>query len=979
MKTNSAFQSGFFNLRVLVTSVLCAIGLFLALLGSGAKENGVLSFGGADINLITGTETSPHITQNESSVWGHGNTVVVAYVDSSGTALSPVSYCGVSTSTDGGATFARLPEKFNTNGGCFGYASVFYSVHAAKWFASFLATRCGGQGVGQWTSLDGITWINGSCASSSSQDDLLSIWVDNNAASPFYGRQYALYNDFNVGGGAVQAVRSTDDGVTWSAPVTVLGSFRRAWKVTGSLGTDGTIFAQTLEEGGGGLSGPRQNFIHRSTDGGVTWSAPIAQGGTFLGPGRSVSVSGYFAGMYSTPVAGYWTEMGWGEPAVGPNGVVHYAYSAHGTGVDPGDILYVRSTDTGLTWSTPIQLNTDATTRAQWSASLSVNTQGHVFVSWYDERNTSTDALERFGRASTDNGATWGSDMALSDVIFPKPLQPDTLVQPTRVGLFNRTAFSNDGNGDTAYHAWTDGRVLIGGSPQQDVFFDKISFGGGCTTFSENFDGVTAPALPGGWTTAATGVEVPWVTSTTIPASAPNDAFAPDVTNIGNTELITPAIAVPAAGGRLTFNNLYNMEFANATTGYDGMVLEISIAGGAYADILAAGGTFVTGGYSHTISTGFMSPIAGRMAWSGLSGGTTAAPTYITTTVNLPAAANGQNIQLKWRAACDNSVAAAGVNGVRIDNIVLDPLICPTPTPTPTPIPTATPTPTAAPTPTPTPTPGGTPTPTPAPLPAQALNISTRLRVQTGDNVLIGGFIITGTAPKNVAVRGIGPSLTAFGIPDALADPTLELRAANGTLIAQDDNWQDDPSQAAQLTALGLALQDPKESGLVTTLQPPASFTAVLAGKNNTTGVGLVEVYDTNQAVDSQLGNISTRGFVLTGANVMIGGFILGGSSNNTQVALRGIGPSLGAFGLSPVLADPTLELRDSNGALLVSNDNWQDDPVQAAQLTAHGLALSDPNESGIFQSLPPGAFTAILAGKNGGTGIGLVEIYNVH
>ena len=137
------------------------------------------------------------------------------------------------------------------------------------------------------------------------------------------------------------------------------------------------------------------------------------------------------------------------------------------------------------------------------------------------------------------------------------------------------------------------------------------------TTFTQNFDGVVAPALPAGWTTAATGIEVPWVTSTTNPASAPNDAFAPDVTNIGNTELITPTIAAPAGGGVLTFQNLFNMEFASATTGYDGMVLEISIAGGAYADILAAGGSFVTGGYTHTISTGFMSPIAGRMAWSG--------------------------------------------------------------------------------------------------------------------------------------------------------------------------------------------------------------------------------------------------------------------------------------------------------------------------------------------------------------------------
>jgi hypothetical protein len=243
--------------------------------------------------------------------------------------------------------------------------------------------------------------------------------------------------------------------------------------------------------------------------------------------------------------------------------------------------------------------------------------------------------------------------------------------------------------------------------------------------------------------------------------------------------------------------------------------------------------------------------------------------------------------------------------------------------------------------------------------------------------VLIGGFIVNGSAPKNVVVRGLGPSLTVFGISDALADPTLELRGSDGSLILQNDDWQDNSAQAAQLTALGLAPANSKESGLVASVQPGA-YTAIVAGKNQGTGVGLVEVYDTNGAAASQLANISTRGFVQTANNVMIGGFILGGSANTTRVALRGIGPSLAQFGLNPVLADPILELHNSNGATLVSNDNWQDDPASAAQLTAANLALSDPNEAGIFTSLPAGAFTAILAGKNGGTGIGLVEIYNL-
>jgi hypothetical protein len=208
-----------------------------------------------------------------------------------------------------------------------------------------------------------------------------------------------------------------------------------------------------------------------------------------------------------------------------------------------------------------------------------------------------------------------------------------------------------------------------------------------------------------------------------------------------------------------------------------------------------------------------------------------------------------------------------------------------------------------------------------------------------------------------------------------LLDPVIELRGASGNLIFRNDNWKD--TQQAQIAATGLAPTDDRESAIVTTL-PPAAYTVVLSGKNGTTGIGTVEVFDNNQAIDSQLANISTRGFVQTQDKVMIGGFSLGVSNNPTRIAVRGRGPSLTQSGLSNVLADPTLELRDANGALLVANDDWQSDPTSAAQLTANGLALPDPKESGIFTLLPGGQFTAILAGKNGGVGIGLVEIYNL-
>jgi hypothetical protein len=242
---------------------------------------------------------------------------------------------------------------------------------------------------------------------------------------------------------------------------------------------------------------------------------------------------------------------------------------------------------------------------------------------------------------------------------------------------------------------------------------------------------------------------------------------------------------------------------------------------------------------------------------------------------------------------------------------------------------------------------------------------------------MIGGFIVTGSAPKKVAVRALGPSLGNFGLSDLLGDPTLELRGSDGALLMQSDNWQENSPQAAELMTLGLALPHPNESGMIATLQP-GLYTAIMAGKNQTSGLGLVEVYDVDTAAASQLANLSTRGFVQTGSNVMIGGFLLGGQIT-AQVAVRGIGPSLARFGLSPVLADPTLELRDPNGTLLIANDNWQDDPNSAALLLAHGLALVDDAEAGILATLPPGLFTAILAGKNGDVGLGLVEIYHVH
>jgi uncharacterized repeat protein (TIGR03803 family) len=254
---------------------------------------------------------------------------------------------------------------------------------------------------------------------------------------------------------------------------------------------------------------------------------------------------------------------------------------------------------------------------------------------------------------------------------------------------------------------------------------------------------------------------------------------------------------------------------------------------------------------------------------------------------------------------------------------------------------------------------------------AALLNISTRLDVQTGDNVLIGGFIITGTQPKEVIVRAIGPSLGAFGVAGALADPVLELHKSDGTVIT-NDNWKD--TQEADIVATGLAPSNDFESAIVATLDP-GFYTAIVTGSNNTIGVALVEAYDRDQTVDSQLANISTRGFVQTGDNVMIGGFIVGG--NTATVALRVIGPSLGVAGIADPLADPFLELHDSNGDVVDSNDNWMDSPDKQTFID-NNLAPTNNNESIILGVLAPGGYTAIVKGADGGTGVGLVEAYNL-
>jgi hypothetical protein len=254
--------------------------------------------------------------------------------------------------------------------------------------------------------------------------------------------------------------------------------------------------------------------------------------------------------------------------------------------------------------------------------------------------------------------------------------------------------------------------------------------------------------------------------------------------------------------------------------------------------------------------------------------------------------------------------------------------------------------------------------------PVLLANISTRLRVQTGDNTVIGGFIVTGTEPKTVIVRGLGPSLP---LPGALTDPVIEVHGSAGELLAANDNWRD-ATTSQDIIGSGLPPSNDLESSLWGILNPGA-YTVVLRGKNNATGIALFEVYDLDQTVDSKLANVSTRGFVETGDNVMIGGTIITGSPP-ARVLFRAIGPSLANFGVPNVLGDPVMELYDGNGGLIAINYDWRD--TQEAEIIATGIPPSNNLESAIVRDLAPGNYTAIVRGLNDTTGVAVVEVYNL-
>src|ERR1043166_3346364 len=400
-----------------------------------------LVYGSTDVDLITGTENFPNVTQSETFTTANPDDptqIVVAFNDSRGVNANPINISGASASTDGGLTFTRLTKANGQSpfDNTLGDPVVLFRSVSGEWFTVWIFDgQCGG-GLGGYKSTtpwDPDSWTHYSCVhNNGSGDDRESGWADNNPSSPFFGRMYVSWNDFNTGNANIFVTFSSDNGATWHSPVMVStqATFIRNVQITGDVAGGGAVYIAGMDEGGGGFPHNDTNLIFKSTDGGATWSNTYT-GPAFPGPG--VTSAGYFACMFNDINIGpYWRHEGWGEPAAF-NNIVHLVYAQHGDGSDPGDVYYIRSTDGGSTFGPPFKLNTDGGTRPQWQPNLSVSPSGTLLATWYDARESAdcvvgdenTPCYRMFSRKSNDNGLSWLPDDALSDVVSPLPAQPD--------------------------------------------------------------------------------------------------------------------------------------------------------------------------------------------------------------------------------------------------------------------------------------------------------------------------------------------------------------------------------------------------------------------------------------------------------------------------------------------------------------------------------------------------------------------------
>jgi hypothetical protein len=901
----------------------------------------------------------------------------------------------------------------------------------------------------------GATWTRGTVATGVA-------CCDAQAAFDTFGNLFLVYINASVN--QINVILSIDGGVTFSAPVTAgtgsvdqpsiavgNGSVWVDWNSGGSmvargapvtgLGVWGPFNAQqTIPSGTGSFGGIA---VGPGPNGGkviVTYQSPT--GGQ--GPATiftNVDADGLGAGNFGARVTVSTTNVGgfdfipaqngrsidaeagvvW-DGTGGPfNNRIYLVYTEETVAENNDTEILVRtSIDDGATWSAPVRVNDDSTTRSQFLPYITLDrVSGTVAVGFHDARNDTgvpgvggtnaiaNDDSEYFGTFSTNGGVTWAPNTRLSGGFSNADAANNGVDYGDYVG--------QDAHAGKLYTVWADNTNCEGTNPNGtlsafDLYVNALTIASITPT--------PTPTLSPGITPSPT----PTLTPTPTPTPSPTPTVTPTPTPCGTNTFSNPAvITIPGGAPGVTQGAATPYPSNITVAGTTGTITKVIVRlnditstfpgdfdlllvgpGGQSAIIMSdCGGGGDATGITITLDDAAAANMTGATLVTGTFKPTNlvgVAPEPDTWPAPAPAPPaggasalsvfNGTNANGVWSlwvfddAAGD--VATMGgwelsisvTTGCATPSPTATPTLTPTPTPTITPTTTpVTPTPTPTPqTPTPTPpTPTPTPTPTPPP-PAQAVNLSTRMNIRTGDNVGIGGFIISGTAPKHVLLRAIGPSIT--GLPGVLADPGLELHGPSGFSTITNNNWQDDPVQAAAILATGLAPTNNLEAAIDATLNPGA-YTGVVRGNGNTTGIGLVEVYDLSQAVLAKLANISTRALVGTGNDVVIAGFILGNNSGPTRIVLRGLGGSLTVFGIPNALANPTLELRDSNAALLASNDNWQDDPAQATELTAAGLAPTNASESGIAITLGPGQYTALLAGQGATSGVGVIEVYD--
>jgi photosystem II stability/assembly factor-like uncharacterized protein len=825
---------------------------------------------------------------------------------------------GVYKSSDGGSTWQPLNGSGGTALGCKVVRNVQFSGTTI-----WAGTRCQ-YNSGVWKSTDGgATWARLGGVSVPSDVEISS--VTRNSASTFF-----LLSTSNYG-----ILKSTDSGTTF-APA------------NGGIPANSSIFDTQCSTNCTGASSVLLTYVeghgmYKSTDVGVTWNpsntglpSDVASVGGITRDGATTPPTFYIGsdkqGIYrSTDEGANWTLWSSADEALAVRGIARVNASTWYSRTLAG--VY-KTTDTGTTWtSSPVDMGhgsalinhdivdpTVAYVATQWPYRVS-----NIYAAVWDDTNTTR----------IDTGLT---GLTQSGAVVPDPLNASLLYATTN----NRGVFksANGGaswtaiNGGLPLMIGQAGRLTIDPSNTQVMYLGLL--GGGGIYKSTNAGASWSPAMSGLSNLKATTVgrvEIDTTTPTTLYAST-DDGLYKSTNSGGSWSRVYSALdgggnSLAVSNVRLNPSNTQEVFIANSHNEPDGSMLPSSgllksTDGGATWNNVLPG---------HFVDN--VRVLNGGVVFAGLSDGV-GQPAIMrsrddgTTWQNFSVGLQGADIRT-FGTSADNSrmMTAALQDGIYAL----------------------------------------------ANNPPRLINISTRGQVQTGFDVMIGGFVISGSTSKTVVIRATGPSLANYGVAGALANPTLQLvRSSDQTVIASNDDWGS-ASNASTIQASGFAPSNPYESAIYIQLAPGA-YTAIVSGVGGGTGVGLVEVYEVDHPEVSLI-NISTRGKVLTGFDVMIGGFVVSGDGPQT-LAVRAIGPSLTNYGVAGALANPQFQLvRSSDQTVITSNDDWGG-ASNAATLQASGFAPSNTYESAIYITLDPGAYTAIVSGVNNGTGVGLVEVYKV-